>query len=120
MKMQLPPPPLPPAGVLFDAAQFAPPLALTINLTEPGPRAATRLWTALLESLVFVTAAVSVTTPAACLPQAALPTVCRRCQRMVIALPVQPAVGVSRAQLRCRMPAPLLPAVPCCIAAVET
>lgn len=62
--MQLPPAPLPPAGVLFDAAQFAPPLALTINLAEPGPRAATRLWTALLESLVFVTAAVGVTTPA--------------------------------------------------------
>ncbi|PRW20386.1 oxysterol-binding -related 5 isoform X2 [Chlorella sorokiniana] len=45
------------SGVLFDAAQYAPPLSLTINLAQPGPRAATRLWTALLESLVFVSAA---------------------------------------------------------------
>lgn len=51
--------PPPSAGVLFDASQYAPPLSLTINLAEPGPRAAARLWTALLESLIFVTAAVS-------------------------------------------------------------
>lgn len=52
---------LPPlAGVLFDASQFLPPLAPTVNLAEPGPRACTRLWAALLESLLFIDATVSV------------------------------------------------------------
>lgn len=48
-----------PAGVLFEAAQFQPPLAPAVSLAEPGPRACSRLWTALLESLVFVDGAVS-------------------------------------------------------------
>ncbi|KAL4431495.1 hypothetical protein ABPG75_006751 [Micractinium tetrahymenae] len=42
------------SGVLFEAAQLRPPISLAANLAEPGPRAATRLWAALLESLIFV------------------------------------------------------------------
>lgn len=45
-----------PAGVLFDAAQL--PLTPAINLAEPGPRAATRLWAAILEELTLIDAAV--------------------------------------------------------------
>lgn len=47
------------SGVLFEAAQFQPPLAPSISLAEPGPRACPRLWTALLEALMFVDGAVS-------------------------------------------------------------
>lgn len=46
------------AGVLFEAAQHQPPLALSIDLAEPGPRSATRLWAAVLEELIFVEGAV--------------------------------------------------------------
>ncbi|KAI3424282.1 hypothetical protein D9Q98_009837 [Chlorella vulgaris] len=44
------------SGVLFEASQFLPQAAATINLAEPGPRACTRLWSALLEEMVFVDA----------------------------------------------------------------
>lgn len=57
-----PPPPSTPAhiaGVLFDAAQLRPPISPAISLAEPGPRAATRLWAALLESLIMIDTAVS-------------------------------------------------------------
>lgn len=46
------------AGVLFDAAQLRPPISPAISLAEPGPRAATRLWAAVLESLIPVDASV--------------------------------------------------------------
>lgn len=44
--------------MLFEASQFLPQAAATINLAEPGPRACTRLWSALLEEMVFVDATV--------------------------------------------------------------
>ena len=45
---------LPPAGILFDAGQLAPPLVPTITLGEPGPRLCPRLWSAILESLTVL------------------------------------------------------------------
>ncbi len=45
--------------MLFDGSHFSPLAVPTINLAEPGPRAATRLWAALLESLVCVDPLVS-------------------------------------------------------------
>ncbi|EFN51587.1 hypothetical protein CHLNCDRAFT_140100 [Chlorella variabilis] len=45
------------SGVLFDASQLSPAVVPTINLAEPGPRACSRLWAAVLECLIFVDAA---------------------------------------------------------------
>ena len=53
-----PTPPTHTAGVLFDASQLSPAVVPTINLAEPGPRACSRLWAAVLECLIFVDAAV--------------------------------------------------------------
>lgn len=44
------------AGILFDASQLAPPLAASISLAEPGPRACARLWSAILEAATCVDA----------------------------------------------------------------
>ncbi|PSC74651.1 oxysterol-binding -related 8 isoform X6 [Micractinium conductrix] len=43
------------SGVLWDAAAQSLPPA-TVNLAQPGPRAFTRLWTAILEAAVYVDA----------------------------------------------------------------
>ena len=51
------PAPSPLAGVLWDAAAQSLPPA-TVNLAQPGPRAFTRLWTAILEAAVYVDATV--------------------------------------------------------------
>jgi len=51
-------PATPPAGVLFEASQLLPPATPSIHLAEPGPRAATRLWVALLEALIYADTAV--------------------------------------------------------------
>jgi hypothetical protein len=50
------------SGILFDAADFQPPLPypLTVNLAEPGPRSTTRWWSAILEALLYTTPASSV------------------------------------------------------------
>ncbi|GAB4816355.1 hypothetical protein N2152v2_003401 [Parachlorella kessleri] len=44
------------AGVLFEASQCSPPLLPAINLAQPGPRAAPRLWAAILQAVTFVDA----------------------------------------------------------------
>lgn len=43
------------SGILFDASDFQPPLPypLAINLAEPGPRATTRLWSSMLEAVLY-------------------------------------------------------------------
>jgi len=42
-------------GLLYDAAEMPPPLTLpaAINLAHPGPRISPRLWTAVLEALLY-------------------------------------------------------------------
>ena len=46
------------AGTLFDAALLSPAAASSVNLAEPGPRACTRLWASVLESLACLDQAV--------------------------------------------------------------
>lgn len=43
-----------PAGVLFDAAQYGPPMSASIDLAEPGPRAMPSLWSAILQGLTLM------------------------------------------------------------------
>lgn len=47
------------SGILFDIADLPPslPYPLSVNISQPGPRFLTRLWSAILESLLYATAA---------------------------------------------------------------
>ena len=46
------------AGILFESSEHLPPGTGAVNLAQPGPRAAHRLWSALLESALCINLAV--------------------------------------------------------------
>lgn len=99
--------------MLFDASQLRPPISPAVNLAEPGPRAATRLWAALLESLILVDASVSACSLARC----DLVAACRSqrdhgsASSMDTTPCLPPKVGSCKAGLQATADAPGLPAL---------